>query len=397
MSKCIILAACGLLAVASEALAVEVSFDGYIDLRLVVPPKEVGWVDGGLGKTRFGGDQPSPNFRIAEAIGQGTVAVTNDLHAVAVLRLEPEQRTGVDILETYVTWHPEAVGDWRWTVKAGAFFPSISVENDDLGWTSPYTLTPSAINSWVGNELRTIGGESALAWSGGYGTFTAVGSLFCCNEPAGVLMAERGWTLDDRPTALFERVRIPDATAKLYGIPGPSRTGMFENIDGRIGRYGGVKWDIPGIGQIAILNYDNDADPDAFTSRDASWFTRFWAMSLKTRILGMAMLAQGMTGDTTIGDNAGDYFTTDFRSAFALASYDFGSWRVSGRGDVFETRNWPSFPLMDESGHSFTAAVSWYPRDCLRLTAELLLVDSRRGETGAQANTQFQLSVRTFL
>ena len=50
-----------------------------------------------------------------------------------------------------------------WSVKAGAFFPTISLENDDLGWTSPYTLTPSAINSWIGEELRTIGSEAHAA------------------------------------------------------------------------------------------------------------------------------------------------------------------------------------------------------------------------------------------
>ena len=54
-------------------------------------------------------------------------------------------------------------GRVSWSVKAGAFFPTISLENDDLGWTSPYTLTPSAINSWIGEELRTIGSEGIAA------------------------------------------------------------------------------------------------------------------------------------------------------------------------------------------------------------------------------------------
>ena len=65
-----------------------------------------------------------------------------------------------------------ADGDVSWSVKTGAFFPTISLENDDLGWTSPYTLTPSAINSWIGEELRTIGSEGTCAGdTGGIGTF----------------------------------------------------------------------------------------------------------------------------------------------------------------------------------------------------------------------------------
>jgi hypothetical protein len=402
MWTCRALCACAVLACATNANAVEFSFDGYADLRLVVPPDETGWVDGGSGKTRFGGTQPSPNLRFAEAIGQGDLAIDDDLHAVAVLRIEPETRSGIDLLETYVAWHPQASGDWRWSLKAGAFFPPVSVENDDLGWTSPYTLTPSAINSWVGNELRTIGGEGTLAWSGGLGTLTAVASLFCCNEPAGILMAQRGWTLDDRPTGLFERVRIPDATAALYGMPVPSRTGMFENIDGHVGWYAGFKWDVPGLGQAAVLRYDNQADPDAFTSRDTSWRTRFWAASFKARLRGVTVLAQGMTGDTAIGDGVGDEFTTRFQSAFVLASYDLGDWRVAGRAEAFATRNDPPSPLMDEDGHALTAAVSWYARTWLRLEGEVLSVDSRRGVRAVlgtspqQTDLQEQLSARLF-
>lgn len=391
------------LACAANAQAMEVSFDAYADVRLVVPSDEVSWLDGGLGKTRYGGAQPSPNFRFAEAIGQGTLAVTDDLHAVAVLRVEPKQTTGIDILEAYVTWRPQASGDWRWSAKAGAFFPPVSVENDDLGWTSPYTLTSSAINSWVGNELRTIGGEGDLAWGGGYGTLTALVSLYCCNEPAGVLMAQRGWTLDDRPMALLERVRIPDATAALFGMPVPSRSGVFENIDGHVGWYAGLKWDLPALGQVAVLRYDNNADPDAVTTRDASWHTRFWAGSLKTHPFGVTLLAQAMAGDTAIEDAGGTYVVTDFDAAYGLASYDYGDWRVSGRFDVFKTRTRPSFKVMDEDGHAFTGAVSWSPEAWLRLTAELLDVESRRTERAVlgvapqQGNTQFQLGARFFL
>lgn len=389
------------LAPIAHAQAMEVTFDAYVDARLVVPPDEVSWLDGGLGKTRYGAAQPSPNLRFAEAAGQATLAINDDLHATTVLRIEPKQTTGIDILETYFSWRPPADGVWRWSVKAGAFFPPVSVENDDLGWTSPYTLTPSAINSWVGNELRTIGAEANVAWSGGYGTLTAVGSLYCCNEPAGILMADRGWSLDDRPTGLLERVRIPDATATMFGMPVPSRTGMFENIDGHVGWYLGAKWDVPEIGQLAALWYDNNADPDAFTARDTSWRTHFWSASLKAHPFGLMLLAQAMTGDTVI--ESFGYHYTDFDAAYVLLSYDFDDWRVSGRTDVFQTRARPSFTLMNEDGYALTGAVSWSPEDWLRLTGELLDVESRRAEravlgaTPQQSNIQFQLSARFFL
>ena len=211
----LVLGAC--LAFIPGAKAMDFTFNAYADARVIIPMSERGWVDGGEGKLRFGGKQPSPDLRLVEAIGQANLSLTSDLTLISVVRAEAEQRSGVDALETYVAWRPEAEGDWQWSAKAGAFFPTISLENDDLGWTSPYTLTPSAINSWIGEELRTIGSEGTLTRHTDWGTFSAVGALMCCNEVAGVLMADRGWALDDRPTGLFERVRIPDATVKLFG------------------------------------------------------------------------------------------------------------------------------------------------------------------------------------
>jgi hypothetical protein len=276
------------------------------------------------------------------------------------------------------------------------------VENDDLGWTSPYTLTPSAINSWVGEELRTIGGEGNVAYRASWGTVAAVTGIFCCNEPAGVLIADRGWALDDRPTGLLERVREPDATVALFGETPPGRAGLFTNVDGHVEWYAGGRLDLSGIGQIAMLRYDNDADPDESTSGDEAWRTRFWSLSLKSRFAGVAILAQGLSGDTTIAAYFGPDIVTDFKSAFLLLSYDIADdWRVSGRAEAFQTRN-TAGTLFDEDGRALTGALIWNARDWLRLTAEVLNIDSRRrehvleGGPAARDDTQFQLGARVF-
>src|SRR5450755_3127401 len=104
----LILAAAGCFAPTLSAQAMDFSVSAYADFRVVVPGAEVGWVDGGLGKFRFGVDQPSPNFRFVEAIAQPALAVTDDLSVVSVVRIEPKQRTGIDVLESYVTWRPES-------------------------------------------------------------------------------------------------------------------------------------------------------------------------------------------------------------------------------------------------------------------------------------------------
>ena len=46
---------------------------------------------------------------------------------------------------------------WRSNLKIGAFYPPISLEHRASGWSNPYTISSSALNTWVGEELRTIG------------------------------------------------------------------------------------------------------------------------------------------------------------------------------------------------------------------------------------------------
>ena len=381
--------------------AADFTFQGYADLRLVVPGDEVSWLDGGLGKLRFGAKQPDPNFRFTEAVGQAGLILSDELRFVAVARVEPEQRSGVDLLEAYGSWRPQLDG-WLASLKFGAFFPPFSLENTDIGWTSPYTLTPSAIDSWVGDELRTIGAEAHVEKQTSLGKFTLTAALFCCNDPAGVLMADRGWTLDDRPTGLFEEVREPDATLILFGDTPPGRTPLFLEIDNHVGWYAGASWSSAGIGKATLYRYDNEADSSKFTDEYFAWRTRFWSLGWESHLQSWSLLAQAMSGDTSIEPFPKFVATTKFKSAYVLASYDLDDWRIAGRAEFFQTRASAGGGLLDEDGHAVTLASSWMPRDWLRLTAELIALSSRRGERSVvglapeQSDAQFQLSVRVF-
>jgi hypothetical protein len=160
--------------------------------------------------------------------------------------------------------------------------------------------------------------------------------------------------------------------------------------------------DVPGIGHAQVLHYDNDADPAAHDDDYFAWHTRFWSAGLSTRVLNAALLFQGLAGSTQTMPSAWSRWTTDFWSAYALASRDEGDWRFSLRGDWFGTdsigeRSWA---LFSEHGGAVTGAVSWMPRDWLRLTAELVVLRAERGERAAaglsktEEDNQFQLGMR---
>jgi hypothetical protein len=394
-----------ILTVSLPARAMDLTISGYGDLRAVAAPKMADWLDGGLGKFRFGNGRDVVRF---EGVMQGNLALSDDFSAITVLRANKEEPGGLDVLEGYATWHPASDGDLSWSVKAGAFFPTISLENDDLGWTSPYTLTSSAINTWIGEELRTIGSEATVRWhTANAGTLSLMGAVDCCNDPAGILMADRGWAISDRATGLFERVRLPDATEKLFHVPLPARTGMFDEIDHRAGFYGGLSWQMANVGKLSIVRYDNQGNPAAATRNDTAWETKFWSFGARTQINRLVLIAQQLSGYTSV-TSRGTEFPTKFQAGFLLASYDledlgFEDWRASVRGDLFQTRHLGVAPLMNEDGRALTLALSWQPYEALRLSGEALLMHSRKSEytlvgvpSGELQQNQFQLDAKLF-
>jgi hypothetical protein len=371
----VLAAACFATGAKALDLAADLAVSGYLDVRAVASADPQSWLSGGLGKFRYGGKQAFG----AEGVLQADLTIAEGLHLVSVLRAEPQTPSVIDALETYLRYDDQK-GDIGWSVKAGAFFPTISLENDDLGWTSPYTLTPSAINSWIGDELRTIGSEATLRWKTDLGTVSVIGALLCCNDESGVLIAQRGWSMNDRPFGLFERERIPDQTLRIFHAPVPGRTGMFDEIDGQVGWYLGGTWQLPGLVKLSVTRYDNQGEPEAATARDQAWRTKFWSFGARTQVGPLVLIAQQLSGYTEI-ETRGIENSTKFQSGFLLASYDLDDWRFSVREDLFGTRrvgainnNW------DEDGNATTGSISWLGPDGVRLTTEVIKMNSRRGE-----------------
>src|SRR6185503_4317832 len=102
----VLLPAFVLAAASSPAMALDFHFDGYVDLRLIVPSNQVSWQDGKFGKLRYGAENGKPELRIAETVGQAVVVFAPELIGLAVVRAESEQRTFFDLLEGYLRYRP---------------------------------------------------------------------------------------------------------------------------------------------------------------------------------------------------------------------------------------------------------------------------------------------------
>ena len=388
---------------AAPARAQDFQLHGLLDLRLVSAANEAGWERGGLGKTHYGGSDDGAHF--GGAALHATWQIAPEWLGVADLRYQPRDHAPASLIEAFVRYRPVSTSAWRWSIKAGEFFPPISLENDGVGWTSLWTLTPSAINTWVGEELRSFGSELRVEYRGESNTWEAAIAAYRGNDPAGELIAARGWSLGDLVSGVGSRLREPDAYADLIGVAPPRRFDPFVEIDHRVGMYADVTWRSQEFGRATILYYDNRADPSqyhAFNHGDElfAWHTHFVSLGAQTAIGNLVLIGQAMDGKTVIAP-PGFRGETYFSAGYLLAGWSLGAWRPALRIDAFRTLDDPaSIPALREHGNAITLALNWRPRDWLRLTGEVLRVDSSRdqrmaaGVASRQVDTQVQFNAR---
>ena len=388
---------------AISAAGADFHFNGYAELRLIVPPTQGSYAYGDLGKLRFGYDDGKTAAELAAIVGEGRVQIVPELMAVATARVDPNYGPGVDLIDAYLRYRPVSTTAWCWSAKIGAFFPPGSLENDQIGWTSAWTITPSAINSWIGYELRTIGAEGKLEWRGDDETLALTGALFGWNDPAGVLIADRGWSFDDRVSGIFEHERLPDATAAAQHLPTPLKAAEFRELDNRPGWYLHLSGQQAGIGGLEIMRYDNNADPTVTGGGQIAWRTSFWSGGYRGQFDNLTLLVQAMTGSTIIHPSPTYRSATNFSAAYILAGLDLDPWRLAVRFDTFRTHTAASRPsLSSENGSAGTFDATWWAREWLQLTGEVIVVDSTRsqrmveGDPAHDTERQFQLMARIY-
>ncbi|MFK2877865.1 porin family protein [Rhodanobacter hydrolyticus] len=378
----------------------------YIDERLVAAPDDTSWTNGGFGKTRYGGNQTQLHF--GGAAVYGAAQITPDLLAMGQVQYQTGDRGRVSLLEGWIRYRPVSTTPWRWSLRAGALFPPVSMENDGVGWTSPWTLSSSAINTWTGEELRAVGGEFELEHRGEVSNWDFRASLFRRDDPAGTVLAIRGWSIGDLVSGIGTRLREPDAEVSEEDETPPNYYDPFRSIGAsHWGDYVAVSWHAPGETSVSVMHYDNHADPGASApyaggDEQYAWRTRFWSAGARTDTGAITWIAQALDGYTTIEPVEDAYQRTHYRSAFLLAGWNRGAWRPALRIEHFSTLT-PSSDVdwsQSEHGNAVTGALNWRPRSYLRLTAEVLRIDSTstlRAEYGLPAriiDTQLQLSVR---
>ncbi len=384
-----------LLAAAGAAADDRLALTGELDVRLVHATGVTSFLDGGAGVLRF--DPEHEGVRLGRAFLAARLRLldTLTLHTVADAYGDHD-RHPLDLSEAWLEWRPFPVSAVRLRGRFGAFYLPASLENRGPGWSDVYTITPSAIDSWFGEELRTLGAELEARWLGasrGYpGDVGLVAAAYRGNDPAGVVLATRGFGLSDRPSTLAGGLGRPPLT-------------VIHEIDGRTGYYAGLSWHHAGRLELSLLRYDNRADPGAVSSAGAAWATRFVAAGARLEPdAHWTLLAQLLDGDTLVGPGSApdDQFRMDFRAFDLLASRTLGRARLTLRYDDFRTRQRSGFygPPADESGHAFTLGAGAMLGEHWQAALEWIRVTSTfpprtlLGVAPALVESQLQLALR---
>jgi hypothetical protein len=364
------------------------AFTVLFDARMVVANGAPSFVSGGFGKTRFEGNADGSfrgkvlpmeldvvwNPRFSEAFSANVSAAWQRDH-------DPS----LDLIEAFVNYLPPQTGNIGFSGRVGLMWPEISLEHSTGGaWTVVNTITPSAINSWVGEEVKVIGGEGTLHVSAGEHVLAFTGGVFGWNDTSGTLLSFRGWALHDEKATVLGHFPLPPLNPFLTLVQA-SRTRNTDEIDHQPGWYARADWRPPWPLGLAVLYYDNRGDPEALNSGlQWGWRTRFWNIGLNANLDSKTkLLVQGMTGSTIMGFpvNGQQWVHTDFRSIYVLLTHNLGPLAVTGRIEGFGTREHGSEmpPDNSEDGWAWTVSARVPLNNHFTLLGEVLNVRSWRG------------------
>ncbi len=382
-----------------------------VDLSYVATSGYDSWTQGFVGKLLYDGN--TDGVKISQAFIDASFQLTDTLKAHAVIDAYDDDLGAIaGFTQAYVEWRPVPRSKNRYRLKVGAFYPHLSLENVSPGWDSPYTINYSAINTWVAEELRTVGAELSVSrrpeMFGGTQTFSLQGAVFVGNDPTGSLLAWKGWSAHNRQTRFGDKLPLPPLPVlepgELLDEQNPY-VQPFREIDGRAGYYVGGEWQLNQQLLIRAMHYDNRADPTAFEDGQYAWNTKFNHVAAQIALPGeWSLLFQWMTGSTVMGQvvDGAHIVDTEFDSKYLMLTRTFDRHRVSLRNDKFEmTQNDDTEDDNNpENGYVWTLAYFYDWSDKLSFGAESMVIKTHRcgweyydiDET--RREKQLQLSVR---
>ena len=369
-----LLAAAALLAEANAAQAQSDSFlsgvlspdtlHGMAQVSLGAADGETSWVDGGFGKTALSGAADGgwrSRARFDQAVVEWRPSFGFAFSAVVSAQWQSRAaRPKFDLDEGYLKFKGAPSSAGRFSARAGLFYPPVSLENSGLGWSTTDLLSASALNSWIGEEVKVGGLEATYERRFGEHQIAATAAVFGWNDTSGSLLSFRGWALDGVRTGASTAYELPPLS-DFIEYRQAEETYPIKEIDGRVGYYARLQWRPPAPVSVEAFYYDNRGDRVSVKAYQWAWETHFWNLGVDWRPdQATRVRAQALSGKTLMGfATPRTWVDVDYRAAYLLATHDLGSGALSGRVDAFDVRDHTYRTIDDNSETGWAATAGW--------------------------------------
>jgi hypothetical protein len=325
------------------------------------------WLDGGFGKLPGSSDEDGSaaasgsldlqaGFRVD--LGEHWAVWT---HVVARAESDVEASGEAGVTEFWVEGAGDVAGG-RLRARAGTMFLPTSRENVEMLWSSPYTISLSAINSWIAEEVRPTGIDLDYRYELAPGVQLRGGATaFVGNDTAGTLLAWRGWSIGSRLSVRDEELPLPPLSTLPTSFPRQKHgtTPFGSDLDDRVGWSARIRFDAPRNFVAQWTRFDTRGDRLLYDDQ-YSWRTTFDLIGLGWQpVERLTLAAEHIRGKTGMGLAPADRVDAQFESTYALASWHAGQFRLSTRYDWFEIgeRDFSAAESNDESGSALAIAI----------------------------------------
>ncbi|SFB99536.1 hypothetical protein [Pseudoalteromonas denitrificans] len=322
-------------------LSAEQSLNGIIDSRFVaVSDDQESYLNGGYGKFSY---DSNAQLALAQLGLQYSAQWENNISVHVIGNAFSDgSYNGIGLTEVFLSYKGlPSEGGWRLKSKAGVFYPKISLENIATAWSTPYTLTSSSLNNWIGEELRHTGFELSLnklgKFSNSQHNFNLDLAFFKNNDTAGALLSWHGWTIGSRQTLLNEKLIVQPFAARETALSAQAgKSDPFLELDNRWGRHLAGSWQYRTL-QFSVGIYDNNADPSIVKAGQYTWDTNFLHFGFKYKLNKQTQLiSQYMNGSTFMQSPYGNKVVdNDFSNGYIMLSHFWNEHQIAMRAEEF--------------------------------------------------------------
>lgn len=372
-----------------NAYSVESSLKGIIDLRAVAVNGEnnsESYLAGDYGKYRY---NHGNEFALGQLGLQYKLEWQNNWSLNVVGNgFADDNDVSFGITEAYVHFKglPTESG-WRVHSKVGLYYPKISLENVATAWSTPYTLTSSTLNNWIGEEFRNTGLNLKLDKLGKASnsphSFSFDLDLFQNNDSVGAMISWHGWALGSRQTLFNETLVVQDFPARNgMLVDQSSKSDPFIELDNRWGINVNGQWRYQNKVQVNVGYYDNRAEKGLVENGQYTWTTSFLHSGIKYKFAqGWELIGQIMQGNTLMtSPTLLPVVDNDFNSQYFMLRKFWDAHHLAVRFEYFSVDDLDKTigDNNNENGKAITAAYRYQLTRQSFFLVEYNLIDSHR-------------------